>query len=365
VRIGIDARPLRASTGGIRRYALGLIESLAAAYPEEEFVLYGGPRGAPVPGGPNVRATAIDFPGKRWLDEVVLLGREIDVFHGTNYWAPLRSRVPTVVTVHDLSVKVHPETHPLRRRLRHTLVPRHCRAAARVIADSRSTAADLERLVGVPEDRVDVIHLAVAPWFRRVTDPQVCERVQERYALPDAFVLYVGAVEPRKNLAALLRAFATLRREGVATSLVIAGAGVPAHLAELRRVAEGLRLREGRDVLFLGAVGDADLPALYSLCRVFAYPSIHEGFGLPPLEAMACGAPVVLLGNSALKELYADCSVAPANEAGLADALRRALLDEALRRALVARGLERARARTWAQVAAETFGVYRRALGTG
>ena len=365
MRIGIDARPLRASTGGIRRYAQELIGSLAAAYPEQELVLYGGPRNAAVPGGPNVRPTAIDFPGKRWLDEVVLLGREIDVFHGTNYWTPLRSRVPTVVTVHDLSVKLHPQTHPLQRRLRHTLVPRHCRAAARVIADSRSTAADLERLVGVPKDRVDVIHLAVAPWFRPVTDPQARERVRERYALPDAFVLYVGAVEPRKNLSALLRALETLQRQGAAVSLVIAGAGAPAHLAELRRAAARLQVREGRDFLFLGAVGDADLPVLYSLCRVFAYPSIHEGFGLPPLEAMACGAPVVLLGNSALKELYADCSLAPAEEAELADALFRAMFDEPLRQTLVARGLERARARTWAQVAAETLGVYRRALGTG
>ena len=303
---------------------------------------------------------------KRWVDQIYLLdaAREIDLFHGTNYFAPLKSPFPTVLTVHDLAVQLFPQMHPLRRRLRHRLLSTLCRRSARVIVDSRSTRADVVSLLGVPEDRIDVVCLAVDESFHRVDDPRQLDRVRLRYGLPQSFILFVGAIEPRKNLPSLLRAVASLRREGSAPPLVVAGSGRQRYVERLQGIARAEGLEFGRDVFFTGYVDDADLPVLYSLCEVFVYPSLYEGFGLPPLEAMACGAPAVVLNNASARELYGGCSLT-VDEAGLAEGLSMLLGDPGLREKLVERGLERARSRNWDTVAAETLDVYRRALAPG
>ena len=206
-----------------------------------------------------------------------------------------------------------------------------------------------------------MVPLAVGPEFQRVDDPERRLLVRQRYGLPGSFVLFVGSIEPRKNLTALISAMAELRKRGVARPLVLAGSGPLRYLQRLRAFVRESELVIGSDVMFIGYVDEADLPTLYSLCDVFAFPSICEGFGLPPLEAMACGAPVVISDNSSLKELYADSalSVAPTE---LGDALGRLLEDPSLRLKLVEQGRVRARTRSWDEVAAETHAVYRRVL---
>lgn len=301
----------------------------------------------------------------RFIDQVWLTSvpGSVDVYHGTNYMAPLRAGFPTVITVHDLSVNLLPKTHPLRRRLRHRLLPVLCHRAARIIADSMNTKRDLVRCHQIPPDKIDVIYLAAGSNLKRVTDAAALKAVRERYGLPERFLLYVGSVEPRKNLPSVLEAVAALKESGRPVSLVIAGRGEPNYVGHIRHVLRQHELEEGKDVHLIGPVAEADLAALYSLCDLFVYPSLYEGFGLPPLEAMACGAPVLLSNNSSLSELFGSSSAFIDLERpdGLLLAIE-TLLDSAdLRAQLVEKGLKRAQSRTWDDIAMETLDVYRRA----
>jgi glycosyltransferase involved in cell wall biosynthesis len=367
MRIGIDASPLAVEFGGIRRYTERLIRALARVDDRNEYVLYAPAECSRRPKlAPHVEweTSVLPLKIKGWLDLVHLPGADgtLDLFHGTNYTAPFLTRVPTVLTVHDLTVHLFPESHPRRRRLRHRLLPALCRRSARIIADSYCTKSDLVEHYGIPAEKIDVVYLAAGEEFRSVGCTETLARVRERYALPGTFVLFVGSVEPRKNLPQLVRAMATLIREGVEQRLVIAGDGPRRYIQSLRELVRREGLELGTDVLLPGVVLDEDLPALYSLADLFVYPSLYEGFGLPPLEAMACGAPVVLPDHSSFRELYSECSLMLDLDRPdvLVDAMRRLLWDHTLRDELVERGQKLAKSRSWEDTALETLEVYRR-----
>jgi glycosyltransferase involved in cell wall biosynthesis len=292
----------------------------------------------------------------RWLGDC-------DVYHATDHLLPPLA-VPSVFTVHDLAFLVEPRTHlPTNRLYLAAMMPRYVRAATAVIADSEATRRDLLRYYRLPPERVRVVHLGVEPQFRPLDAAAARAQVMQRHGLVAPYVLFVGTLEPRKNVRALLAAFACLvqaRSDANGSSplqLVIAGAPGWWYDDLFRWV----RAR-GLDSLvhFLGRVADADLPALYSACAAFAYPSLYEGFGLPPLEALACGAPVVCSDRSSLPEVVGDAAlqVDPTRPAALAAALRRVLDDESLRQSLRARGLARAAGFTWERTAAGTLAVY-------
>lgn len=369
MKIAIDCRPLAGPWGGVRRYAQSLVEALARNDRENEYALCGLPRSWDEPSfGPNVHAYRDRFPMARFVDQVRLTSvpGSVDLYHGTNYMAPLSASFPTVITVHDLSVNLFPKTHPMRRRLRHRLLPVLAHRAARIIADSINTKRDLVRCHRIPPDKIDVIYLAAGSNLKRVTDLKALKGVCERYGLPERFLLYVGSVEPRKNLPSVLEAVAALKASGRPQSLVIAGRGEPGYVAHIRHVLRQNQLEEGVDVHLIGPVAEGDLAALYSLCELFVYPSLYEGFGLPPLEAMACGAPVLLANNSSLTELFETSSAFIDLERpdGLLLAIE-TLLDSAdLRDQLVEKGLKRAQSRTWDDIAIETLDVYRRAAAS-
>jgi glycosyltransferase involved in cell wall biosynthesis len=367
MRIAIDCRPLAGPWGGVRRYAQSLVDALARNDRENQYALCGLPRGWDEPAvGQNVRVHPDRFPMARFIDQVRLTSvpGPIDLYHGTNYMAPLSGRFPTVITVHDLSVNLLPKTHPMRRRLRHRLLPVLCHQASRIIADSMNTKRDLVRCHQISPDKIDVIYLAAGANLERVEDANALEAVRVRYGLPERFLLYVGSVEPRKNLPSVLEAVAALKASDRHESLVIAGRGEPKYLAHIRSVLQQTGLEEGRDVHLIGPVAEGDLAALYSLCTLFVYPSLYEGFGLPPLEAMACGAPVLLANNSSLSELFETSSAFIDIERpdGLLLAIETLLDSEDLRDQLVEKGLKRAQSRTWDDIAIETLGVYRRAV---
>jgi glycosyltransferase involved in cell wall biosynthesis len=365
MRIAMDGRPLASPRGGIRRYVECLAGGLARVAPAHEVVLCGLTRSAAGRLDPALGARPERVPGARWVDHAWLasVAGPFDLYHGTNYVAPWWCRAPVVLTVHDLTVRLFPDTHPWRRRALHALLPARCRRAARVIADSGATRDDLVRLCGVPAAHVDVVPLA-ADHLGPPPDEAACAAVRRRLGLPERFTLFLGALEPRKNLPALLTAFASLREEGGGGALVLAGAGAPDYVAGLRAAAGRLGLREGVDLWLPGPVDDAALPALYASCEAFVYPSLYEGFGLPPLEAMACGAPVVAALGSSLQELFAGVAllVDPHDPAALRAALARLAKDPALRAELAARGRARAAARSWDDVARDTLAVYERAL---
>ncbi len=296
----------------------------------------------------------------RVLDDV-----RADVAHFTNGMVPLGTGAARVVTIHDMSLKLYPECHPLRRRvINRPLISVAARVADAVVAVSNSARDDLLRFHNIPADRVSVVHEAAGPDFRPIRDRVMRARIRLRYGLPERFVLYVGAIEPRKNLPRLVEAFAQARRQGIAHELVCVGPyGWSSR--DLYDYVDRLGLR--RVVHFTGYVPAEDLPVIYSLSEFFVFPSIYEGFGLPVIEAMACGTPVITSNTSSLLEIAADAAETtdPHDGEALAAALVRLATSVDRRRELAALGVERARQFSWTRTAKEMLALYHRVAGAG
>jgi glycosyltransferase involved in cell wall biosynthesis len=324
MRVAIDVSPLVQTRAGTARYLNGLLRELRRRDDVEVSTRSFG-RGD--------RLSTLVRDGV-WYP--FLLGRQndADVLHCPTYRGPVRSRIPLVVTVHDLAVLRHPDAFNRWSRLYGPrVVPRVLRAARRVIAVSEFTRRELIELLRVPEDRIRVVPNAVGDAF-----------TQDGPAEQGEYVLAVGTLEPRKNLDRLVEA---VRRTH--TELRIVGA----------RGWGGVQVG-GNGVRWLGEVGDAELARLYRGAACLAYPSLYEGFGIPVLEAMACGVPVVTTRGTAMEEVADGAAVLvdSRDPAEIADGIARAVAD---RNSLVARGLERARAFRWDTVAAATVDVYREA----
>jgi glycosyltransferase involved in cell wall biosynthesis len=281
-----------------------------------------------------------------------------DLLH-TSFVGPLLSRQPSVVTIYDLSFALFPELFrgPNQVYLR-TATRRSAQHARRVIAISDHTRRDVHRLYGVPLERIDVACPGVDPRFKPLLPGEV-EAFRRRHNLPDRFFLYLGTLEPRKNLGRLIEACSALEMSNWRLMLV---GGKGWMYEDLFAQAKALGLDDR--VTFAGFASSEDLPLWYNAATAFVYPSVYEGFGLPPLEAMACGAPVIASNAAALPEVVGDAglTVEPDDVAGLAQAMRRVWDDETLRRELSQRGIERAGRFTWEATARATVESYRRAL---
>lgn len=385
LRIGIDFTAAAQQGGGIGRLTRNVIGALAEIDCENKYRLFvaagrgrseewkvGGLGAVFQTCHPNFQLKTVPFSDRAlavaWHRLRLPLFAElftggVDLFHSPDFTLPPVWRARTLVTVHDLSFLRVPDCFPdgLLRYLE-TAVPRAVRRADHVIADSHCTRRDLMELLDTPAAKITVIRCGVEPRFRPMTTETDHERlaaVHRKYDLPERFILSVGTVQPRKNLGRLIEAFLMFHARCPAHNwgLVIAGGKGWLYEGIFERVrALGL---EGR-VHFLGFVDDADLPALYNLATLFAFPSLYEGFGLPPLEAMACGVPVVCSDTSSLPEVVGDAAltVDPLDVAGLAEAMCRVMEDERLRRALVSRGLARVATFTWPKAAQELLAVY-------
>ncbi len=280
----------------------------------------------------------------------------LDLLHGPVNVLPLLAPCPGVVTVHDLAFLAHAEAfHPAKRRYLTLATALSARRAARVIAVSAATRDELVRRLGVPARKVTVVHNAADPAFRPLPAAEVA-RFRAAQGLSARVVLAVGTLEPRKNLTGLLDAFARLAPATDAELVVVGGKGwlYDAVFGRLERLGLAGRVR------FAGYVPDDQLPLWYNVAEVFVYPSRYEGFGLPPLEALACGTPVVTSDTSSLPEVVGDAAllVDPDDPAALAAALSRLLADPALRAALRERGIRRAADFSWSRTAAATRAVY-------
>jgi glycosyltransferase involved in cell wall biosynthesis len=286
-----------------------------------------------------------------------------DVYHGPAAFLPLfKLGYRTVVTIHDLVSFLFPDTVPRKYSLYMRLMTRAAvRSADRVIAVSRATQIDLERVLRVPPARTVVIHEAVAPEFAVATPPAAVDAVVRRYGLRRPYCLFVGNLEPRKNLGRLVEAFGRVRARGhhpgSPPQLVLTGTRAWLYGGIFRRVeAQGL----AGDVIFTDYVPAEDLPALYAGAACFVFPSLYEGFGLPVLEAMAAGAPVIASRAGAIPEVAGDAAllVDPVRVEEIAEAIEAVLADRALRDRLVAAGRARARTFSWETVARQTLAVY-------
>ena len=283
-----------------------------------------------------------------------------DVVHFTNGMMPVASPLPTVVTIHDMSLTLYPQYHPPRRvLLNRPLVNLAARRADAIITVSESARRDIVSVYGVAPSRVHVVHEAAAPSFTPVADLARLHHVRSAYGLADRFILYVGTIEPRKNLPMLIEAFARRKQAGDLPHQLVCAGPYGWLCADVERLIDRLRLRD--QVRFTGYVSFADLPALYTMAEMFVFPSVYEGFGLPVIEAMACGTPVVTADVAALAEVAGGAAVhvASLDVEALGETLVALANDPERRAALSARGLERAREFSWRRAALETLAVYR------
>ncbi len=366
MHIGIDAsRVAVEARTGTEHYTYELLGALARRDRRNRYTLYCNRLPARLPPlGPNMALRPIPL-ARLWTHarlSAELLARPPDVLfvpaHVVPLGAPLARRTRTVVTVHDLGYLRFPEAHTRAQRLYLRLsTVWSARVADRVIAISGATRDDLVAEAGIAPEKIRVVYHGVAPHFRPVEDQEALAAVRARYSIAAPYVLYVGTVQPRKNLVRLIEAFAaTAGGQADAPELVIAGKrGWLTEAIERRTVELGLAGR----VRFTGYVADADLPALISGAQAFALPSLYEGFGMPVLEAMACGTPVLAANSSALPEVAGDAAllVDPASVPAIGAGLARLLAEADLRATLRERGLRRAAEFTWDTSAEQTLNI--------
>jgi glycosyltransferase involved in cell wall biosynthesis len=368
MRIGFDGIPLAQSRTGVGTYTLELARALAAMVPQDEFELISG---LPFDRGVYSVTKPVNlklvherprlFQRSWWTIGLpsYLKRNALDLFHGTNYEVPLRGQCPPVVTIHDLSLVLHPETHPPRAVARaRLLIPLMARKSRLIITPSEFIKNEVCDYLKIESDRVFATPLAPRGSFTPMALAETVE-TRRRLNVEDGFLLFVGTIEPRKNLLILLRALEELlRTTDLRPQLVVVGkAGWKSNelVGVLKRSVAHERVK------YLGFVSDEDLRALYSSCRVFIYPSTYEGFGLPPLEAMACGAPVVTTRVPSTKECAARI-VSSTDFRQLAQVLSELLTDDQARDTLIIRGREYSQQFSWQRTAALTREVYEQAL---
>jgi glycosyltransferase involved in cell wall biosynthesis len=373
MRIGIDYTAAVRQQAGIGRYARSLVRALAQLDASNQYRLFVAGGGDDGLGAwpPNFVSRPVPL-SDRWLHiawqrlrlplPVQLVTGPLDLFHSPDFVLPPLGRAPAILTVHDLSFLRVPECFvPEFRAYLEKAVRRAVGRAAHILADSASTRHDLISLLGVEEGRVSVLYPGVEPRFGPIDDDTLRESVRARYELPQRFVLGLGTLQPRKNFVGLIEAFAKLvTHSHPATAdvhlLIVGGKGwmaddIPAAISRL-----GIEDR----VRILGFVADEDLPAIYNLAGAFAFPSLYEGFGLPVLEAMACGTPVVAADNSSLPEVVGEAGllVAANDREALAGALFRLLTDQPLRARLSAAGQQQAERFSWKAAARQLLATY-------
>lgn len=378
VRIAIHYTPALTQTAGIGRYTRGLVAALARL---------------PAPGDMQFRLFVMGRPpeARSWpehftwhtvpISELTMirlwhrlrfplpvewLTGPIDLYHSPDYVLPPLRRAAGVVTVHDLSfLRVPACADPRLRAFLAAEVPKTVARAAHVLADSESTRCDVIELLDVPPEKVSVVPAGISPEFHRVEDEVKLTAVRIRYGLPQRFILSVGKLEPRKNFVRLIQAYALLRRRWAPPHhLVIVGERGWLYQDILR---EPDRQGVAGWVHFPGFVADEDLPAVYSLADAFAFPSLYEGFGIPPLEALACGVPTVVADNSSLPEVVGEAALrVPAEDVmALAEALDRLLRDQPWRERARSAGPAQAGQFTWEAAAEKLLVAYQRALSEG
>ena len=366
MHVALDARLAHYTAGGIAHYTLNLARALAEIAPDDRFTLLRSvkQRAASLPRARNLRSLPLFTPPHHRLEQLALplelLRARPDVLHCPDFIPPFWRTCPAVITVHDVAFLRYPETLTAESRRYYGQVRRAIASAERTIVVSEATARDLATLLHVPRERVRVVHNGLDRRFLEPPDPAEQARVRARWQLDRPYLFFLGTLEPRKDIPTLLRAFREVRARHPDLLLVLAGRR--GWLYEpIFSETDALGLREA--VRHIEDASDADLPPLFDGATAFAYPSRYEGFGLPPLEALARGIPTVVADTSSLPEVVGDAALlhAPGDAGALAAALFRLIEDTALRADLAVRGPQRAAGFTWERAARETLAVYHEA----
>ncbi len=369
MRVGINAHVLGTEVGGDKNYVRNVIRALGAIDPAGDYTLF---LGTPLPtepilGAEQMRRVVVEpynpFIRMPVTFPLALVREQIDVVH-VQYIAPPICPARIVVTVHDISYERYPQffTPAAVTQLR-ALVPLTIRHAATVLTVSEFSRQDIIRRYRVPSEKVVVAHGSADPMFQPIHDVARLAAVREKYGTGERFILCVGNLQPRKNLVTLINAYVRLRQANATRHKLVLVGGRSWLYDDIFAAARDSGYAD--EFVFTGFVTDDDLVALYNAAELFVYPSLFEGFGAPPLEAMACGAPVVTTNTSSIPEVVGDAAllVDPLDVDGLARAMTTALSNPALRAQLSIRGRERASAFSWDAAARTILKVYRNAAG--
>jgi glycosyltransferase involved in cell wall biosynthesis len=370
MRVCIDVSPTVQKHAGMSRYAGEIARALARGNAEIDLSLfYNSHDEAQLPDYLNhIPHKSVHLGNKPWRMAILLSQMShwpmdktfgaVDIFHATNHLLAHFKQARTVYTLHDLIFLHYPEYHlPYNRWYLTLTTPLYLRAADVIITPSECSRQDVLKYYDLPGSKIKVIYEAAAPHFKPMTDPAFLSMVRQKYHLPDKFILHVATIEPRKNLSRLLDVFQSLLADWPDLKLVLVGKKGWLYESFFQKL-QALGLQAC--VIFPGYVDEADLPAFYQLAEVFVFPSLYEGFGLGPLEAMACGTPVVSSNSSSLPEVVADAGLLfdPTDTTALAAAIRRVLTDAELRANLKERGLRQAQKFSWEKAVSELRHVY-------
>jgi glycosyltransferase involved in cell wall biosynthesis len=371
MRIGIDARLVFYNRAGIGQYILQLTEALASLdFKDDKFLLLQSRKDkSPIvsdnhrfqrkllwtPSHNRFEQPALSF-------EVSRLG--LDLLHSPDFIPPFKRNFKSVITIHDLAFLLYPHFLTKESARYYGQIDQAWRKTDHIIAVSEATKRDSIKMLGVPEKKITVIQEAANPIYRSVPEEEARQRVQEKYKLETDFILFVSTIEPRKNLPGLLQAYRRLRDEYKRQELLVLAGSKGWLWEEVYETVNKLNLE--KQVIFMGRVPSADLVYLYNAARFLVHPSFYEGFGLTPLEAMTCGAPVIVSNTSSLPEVVGDAAVLidPHDMDGLTVAMWRLLQDEELRQELICKGLKRAKQFSWKRAAEQTLEVYHK-VGQG
>jgi glycosyltransferase involved in cell wall biosynthesis len=371
MHIALNCQLLSMNVTGVTRYISGLVRALPRVDLAHKYTLLVSRRVPErlLPQAPNVEWRVTHFPingtktrilWEQFVQPLEVASRGFDVIHYTDRSMPwLPTGIPSVSTIQDISYASLPETYTWGKVLYNEITARIAAARAdRMITASENTKSEVVRYLKVPEEKIRVICDAVDNMFQPVPSAEVLQEARQRLGLPDRMILYVGSLNPRKNLVTLIRAYAELKRTtDLPHKLVLVG---PSEWKSdpVFHAVKDLGLES--EIYLLGFVPDSELVCLYNLADLFVFPSLHEGFGLPPLEALACGTPVVCSNSASLPEVVGEAAimVEPTDVKELAQAMERVLTDPDLAQQLRGKGLERAQLFSWEKTARETLKVY-------
>jgi glycosyltransferase involved in cell wall biosynthesis len=377
MRVGIDCRMYSSSFTGIGRYVFELTENLFKIDHDNEYVLFFNSaeyrkfclseHTKNAPNAPKVEKVLVNAPHYSFKEQTRFLSAlnkaKLDLMHFTHFNAPIFYNKPFVVTIHDLTLNYFPGkkmNNPLRRAAYKITLKHAVKKACAIITVSRNTKTDLRLLLKTPSDKIKVIYEGVHEKFKPLNNRQAVRAIKNKYNLDKPYLLYTGVWRGHKNLPALLQAFYILKTKyGFDGYLVITGRKDPLYAPDIMQAITLLQLK--KDVIFTGLVKEDELVPLYNGALTYVFPSLYEGFGLPPLEAMRCGVPVVASSSSCIPEvcgkgnaIYFD----PYSPDDMAEKIFSVISQKSLREKLIARGLKHVKKYSWERMARQTLAVY-------
>ncbi len=367
MRIGIRISPLASSMTGIPVYVHNIIRELSDIDSENEYFLYTNKK---IPFklelGNNFHIILVDKPYPKfqlWY-QIGLPYRikkdKLDLYHDTLFLLPFAVRkIPSIITIYDLSGLIMPEYHNLRVSITSKLIPSSIKRAKRIIAISEFTKNEIERLFPFAKGKIDVVLCGVNPDFHPIAKDKISE-IRKKYKLPEKFIMFLGTIEPRKNLIGLLKAYSKIHKK-ISHKLVIVG-GKGWKYSNIFETIETLQIKS--DVIFTGFIPTEDLPAIYNAADIFVYPSIYEGFGIPLLESMASGTPVITSNISSMPEVVGEAGLLadPYSIEDIAEKIVMLAQDCSLRNILSEKGIERAKMFSWKKSAKKVLDIYKETI---